>query len=134
MAGYSGTPLFKKLGITEDSKVWLIGAPRGFESLLVGKPAGASVSRRSRIGVDMALCFATRAGDLRAKVERAREVIPPDGAIWTAWPKRASKVPTDITEDVLRDLFLPTGLVDIKVCAIDETWSGLKFVTRRELR
>lgn len=134
MVGYSGTPLFKKLGIEDGSKVWLIGAPRDFEKLLVGKPVGASVSRRSRAGVDMALCFSTQASDLRAKVERARGVIPPAGAIWTAWPKKASKVATDITEDILREMFLPTGLVDIKVCAIDETWSGLKFVIRRELR
>lgn len=87
-----------------------------------------------RTDLDVAVCFATKSGELRSKVERARSALPPDGAIWTAWPKKASKVPTDITEDVLRELFLPIGLVDIKVCAIDETWSGLKFVTRKELR
>ena len=134
MVGYSGTPLFKKLGIKEGSRIWLIGSPQGFESLLDGMPRSASVSRRIRKELSIALCFATDAADLAAKVERAREALPANGAIWTAWPKRASKVPTDITEDRLRELFLPTGLVDVKVCAIDETWSGLKFVVRKELR
>lgn len=134
MTGYSGTPLFKKLGIKEDSRVWLIGAPAGFESLLDGMPRSASVSRRLRKGIDIAVCFATDASDLVDRVSRAREALPANGTIWTAWPKRASKVPTNITEDRLRELFLPTGLVDIKVCAIDETWSGLKFVVRKELR
>ena len=134
MVGYSGTPLFKKLGIKEESRVWLIGAPPGFERLLDGMPPGASVSRRLRKNVDITMCFATKAADLAARVERARGALPVDGAIWTAWPKQASKVATDITEDRLREMFLPTGLVDIKVCAIDDVWSGLKFVIRKELR
>lgn len=134
VAGYSGTPLFKKMGIREESRVWLVGAPRGFETLLAGMPPGASVSRRLRKDLDIVVCFATEASDLFTKVETARAALPPDGSIWMAWPKKASKVPTDITEDRLREMFLPTGLVDIKVCAIDEVWSGLKFVVRKELR
>jgi hypothetical protein len=80
------------------------------------------------------MCFETSARRLEADVATARSVIPPNGVIWAAWPKKASKVPTDITEDRLREMFLPTGLVDVKVCAIDDTWSGLKFVIRKELR
>jgi hypothetical protein len=134
MVGYSGTPLSKKLGIKSGMRVWLRNAPSGFEDLLEGLPDDVSLSRRKRTGVDLVICFETSANKLEADVAAARSVIPADGVIWTAWPKRASKVPTDITEDRLRELFLPTGLVDVKVCAIDDTWSGLKFVIRKELR
>jgi hypothetical protein len=134
MAGYSGTPLAKKLGIKSGMRVWLRNAPQGFEDMLDGLPDDVSFSRRKRAGVDLVMCFETSAKKLETDVAAARSVIPPDGVIWTAWPKKASKVPTDITEDRLRDLFLPTGLVDVKVCAIDDTWSGLKFVIRKELR
>ena len=134
MAGYSGTPLAKKLGIKSGMRVWLRNAPEGFEDLLEGLPEEVSLSRRRRANVDLVLCFETSVRELTSDVDVARSVIPSDGVIWTAWPKRASKVPTDITEDRLRELFLPTGLVDVKVCAIDEIWSGLKFVIRTELR
>jgi hypothetical protein len=134
MTGYSGTPLAKKLGMNSGMRVWLRHAPDGFEGLLEGLPDDVSLSRRKRKDVDLVVCFSTRASKLQADVDLARAVIPPDGVIWTAWPKKASKVPTDITEDRLRELFLPTGLVDVKVCAIDEVWSGLKFVIRKELR
>lgn len=134
MTGYSGTPLAKKLGMKSGMRVWLRNAPDGFESILEGLPDDVSLSRRKRRDVDLVVCFSQSASELAADVDLARTVIPPDGIIWTAWPKKASKVPTDITEDRLRELFLPTGLVDVKVCAIDETWSGLKFVIRKELR
>ncbi len=134
MAGYSGTPLVKKLGIESGTRVWLRNAPQGFEDRLEGLPDDVSLSRRKRAGVDLVMCFETSASKLEADVATARSVIPPNGVIWTAWPKKASKVPTDITEDRLREMFLPTGLVDVKVCAIDDTWSGLKFVIRKELR
>jgi hypothetical protein len=134
MAGYSGTPLAKKLGITSGMRVWLRNAPPGLEDMLEGLPDDVSLSRRKRADVDLVMCFETSAKTLEADVAIARTVIPPDGVIWTAWPKKASNVPTDITEDRLRELFLPTGLVDVKVCAIDDTWSGLKFVIRKELR
>ena len=134
VVGYSGTPLAKKLGIKPGLRVWLRNAPDDFESLLEGLPDDVSLSRRKRSKVELVLCFETSAKRLEADVATARMVIPSDGVIWTAWPKKASKVPTDITEDRLREIFLPTGLVDVKVCAIDETWSGLKFVVRRELR
>lgn len=134
MAGYSGTPLAKKLGIKSGMRVWLRNAPEAFEDLLEGLPDDVSLSRRKRTNVDLVVCFATSANRLEADVDLARSAISPDGMIWTAWPKRASRVPTDITEDRLREMFLPTGLVDVKVCAIDDTWSGLKFVIRKELR
>ncbi len=134
MVGYSGTPLVRKLGIKPGMRVWLRNAPDGFEDLLDGLPDDVSLSRRKRSNVQLVMCFSTSAKKLEADVDLARSVIPQDGVIWTAWPKRASKVPTDITEDRLREMFLPTGLVDVKVCAIDDTWSGLKFVIRKELR
>lgn len=115
-------------------RVWLRNAPDGFEDLLDGLPDDVSLSRRKRSNVDLVVCFSASATKLEADVDAARTVIPPDGVIWTAWPKKASKVLTDITEDRLRELFLPSGLVDVKVCAIDDTWSGLKFVIRKELR
>ncbi len=134
MTGYSGTPLAKKLGMKTGMRVWLRNAPEDFEDLLEGLPDDVSLSRRKRERVDLVVCFSASASKLEADVDLARSVIPPDGVIWTAWPKKASKVPTDITEGRLREMFLPTGLVDVKVCAIDETWSGLKFVIRKELR
>lgn len=134
MAGYGGTPLAKKLGIKSGMRVWLRNAPNDFEGLLERLPHDVSLSRRKRVDVDLVMCFETSARKLETDVGLARTVIPPHGVIWMAWPKKASKVQTDITEDRLRDMFLPTGLVDVKVCAIDETWSGLRFVIRKELR
>lgn len=134
MVGYSGTPLAEKLGMKSGMRVWLRNAPDGFEGLLEGLPDDVSLSRRKRSNVDLVICFNASARKLEVDVDVARTVIPADGVIWTAWPKKASKVQTDITEDRLREMFLPTGLVDVKVCAIDETWSGLKFVIRKELR
>jgi hypothetical protein len=134
VTGYSRTPLAKKLGMKPGMRVWLRNAPEDLEASLEGLPDNVSISRRKRENVDLVVCFATSAGKLQADVDLARTVIPPDGVVWMAWPKKASKVPTDITEDRLREMFLPTGLVDVKVCAIDEIWSGLKFVVRKELR
>lgn len=133
-AGYSGTPLVKKLGIKPGLRVWLQNPPDGFEDLLVGLDDDVSMSRRKRSSVDLVIIFATDGSELIRSFHRAIESLPADGVIWTAWPKKASKVPTDISEDRLREWFLPTGLVDVKVCAINETWSGLKFVVRKELR
>jgi hypothetical protein len=93
-----------------------------------------AVKRSLRGGADIVLCFVTARGKLEGRAARLREAIAPDGMVWVCWPKRASKVPTDVTENVVRDVLLPTGLVDVKVAAVDETWSGLKLVVRRELR
>jgi hypothetical protein len=140
-AGYSGTPLPRKLGVKEGHAVALVGAPRGVATLLAPLPPGASVTRldggsgtRKPGSLPLILFFTTSRADLQARFGALAALLPPDGSIWIAWPKRASKVPTDLTEDVLREVILPTGYVDTKVCAIDEVWSGLRFTLRRERR
>jgi hypothetical protein len=127
MAGYSGTPLGKKLGIGTETRLHMVNAPSAL---------GAELEERDgdRGTPAVVVIFATEAADLERRFIAEMASLPPDGAIWCAWPKKASKVPTDITENLLRDLFLPTGMVDNKVAAIDEVWSGLRFVVRKELR
>lgn len=133
-AGYSGTPLAKKLGINAGHRVVLEGAPSHFEALLAPLPGDVSIRTRRGGVADVLVYFTKEAAALGANIERLGAAIEVDGAIWIAWPKRASKVPTDMTENVVRELALPLGLVDNKVAAIDETWSGLRLVWRRELR
>lgn len=130
--GYSGTPLAKKLGIKPEHRLGLLHAPDGFE--IPDLPPGVEIRRQARGPIDVVVSFHTRRADLVARLPVLMTAIPPDGAIWIAWPKRASGVATDITEDTLREVGLPTGLVDNKVCAIDDTWSGLRLVLRKELR
>jgi hypothetical protein len=127
-AGYSGTPLPKKLGVKDGSRVLLLGAPEGFE--LDGVHAG----RSARGKADVIVSFHTERRDFERRLPRLRALMQPAAGLWIAWPKKASKVPTDITEDVVREVALPTGLVDNKVCAIDDTWSGLRLVIRLEHR
>ncbi|MBI2170291.1 MAG: DUF3052 domain-containing protein [Actinobacteria bacterium] len=136
MAGYSGTPLPKKLGIGEGSTVALAGVvPDGFvASTLAPVPDGVTVKTGARGRPDVLLYFCTRRSDLAKRVESLGKVVFPDAMLWVAWPKKASGVPTDITEDVVREVALPLGLVDNKVCAIDDIWSGLRLVWRRERR
>ncbi|MCC6235966.1 MAG: DUF3052 domain-containing protein [Dehalococcoidia bacterium] len=133
-AGYSGTPLATKLGIKEGHTVVLEGAPAAFAATLEPLPAGVKLRRRRGGTADVLLYFTTSAAELAAHIERLGAAIEADGALWVAWPKRASKVPTDMTEQVVRDVALPLGLVDNKVAALDATWSGLRLVWRRELR
>ena len=133
-AGYSGTPLAAKLGLRPGVRVAWPQAPEGFETLLGDLPAGVRVRRTTRGRLDLVVCFVTRRTRLATRLPGLRERIRPDGMCWVAWPKRASGVATDVTEDVVREVALPLGLVDVKVCAIDATWSGLKLVIRRELR
>ena len=133
-AGYSGTPLVRKLGVKEGMRVAWLDAPEGFEGLLDPLPDGLRVRASARGKLDLAVCFATRRAVLARRLPGLREAIRPDGMVWAAWPKKASGVATDITEDVVREIALPLGLVDVKVCAIDATWSGLKLVIRKELR
>ena len=133
-AGYSGTPLPRKLGIREGDRVGVFKAPVGFAETLGETPDGTVVINGPRGKVDVAIAFFTRRGDLERRLAALRRAIEPAGGLWIAWPKRSSGVETDITEDTIRDVALPTGLVDNKVCAIDETWSGLRLVVRRELR
>jgi hypothetical protein len=134
VAGYSGTPLVKKLGIAPGAKVAILGAPDGFDATLGQLPEGTVVTRRLGGRRDVVLVFVTQRAALAGRLEALRAAIAPDGMIWVAWPKQAARMPTDITEDVVREVVLPTGLVDVKVCAIDATWSGLKVVIRKELR
>jgi hypothetical protein len=134
VAGYSGTPLPKKLGIKPDSRLALLGAPAGFEHTLGELPERVEVGSRARGPLDMIVFFTTSAAELRRRFDKLAEALDPAGALWIAWPKRASGVKTDLTEDRVRDVALPKGLVDNKVCAIDQTWSGLRLVIRRENR
>ena len=132
-AGYSGTPLPKKLGIREGDIVAVVGDPGHAAHLIAPLPEGAALTAAER-SADVIVFFTTDRAELAARIDAFGEAIFPDGACWVAWPKRASKLPTDVTEDVVREIALPLGLVDNKVCAIDETWSGLRLVWRKELR
>ena len=134
-AGYSGTPLPRKLGISEGDELALIGAPEGFDDSL-GELPGVAVHTDLTDGArfDVMVVFVTWRADLEAELDTLRARMAPACGLWIAWPKRASKVPTDMTEHVVRDIALPTGLVDNKVCAIDDVWSALRLVIRRELR
>jgi hypothetical protein len=134
VAGYSGTPLPKKLGIKPESTLALIGAPADFDSTLGKVPPGVTTKTRATGSADVAVAFFTKRANLEKRLAALSKVIFPAGGLWIAWPKRASGVATDITEDVARELGLAGGLVDNKVCAIDDTWSGLRVVWRRELR
>ena len=133
-AGYSGTPLPRKLGFKPGMRAAFLDAPGGFETTLGELPDGVEVAARLGGSKDLVVAFVTRRADLTKRIEPLKRAIAPDGMAWVAWPKRASGVETDMTEDVVRDVALPVGLVDVKVCAIDDTWSGLKLVIRRELR
>ena len=134
ISGYSKTPLAKKLGIVEGSLVVLRFAPADYEQVLEPIPRGVRFGRRITRSTDLVHVFTTRRSVLEAELITLREKIKANGVIWVSWPKKASKVPTDITEDTIREICLPLGLVDVKVCAVTETWSGLKLVIRKELR
>jgi len=131
MAGYSGTPLPKKLGIRVGHRVALLGAPTAFEETL-GLPDGVTVGKSARGAhtVDVIVLFAKAMRDLTKGLATAAKALAYDGGLWVAWPKKASGVPTDVTENLVREKGLGIGLVDNKVCAIDETWSGLRLVYR----
>ncbi|NNE12938.1 MAG: DUF3052 domain-containing protein [Ilumatobacter sp.] len=133
-AGYSGTPLPKKLGIVAGTVFAVRHPPEGFDVTLGDLPPEAVWRTQVRRGIDVAIAFHTRRRRLVREWPQLTAAVAPNGTVWVAWPKRSSGVATDITEDVLRDELLPTGWVDNKVCAIDETWSGLRFALRRELR
>lgn len=134
MAGYSGTPLARKLGIKDGALVALLGAPDGFEAELEPLPDGVEVRRRLADGIDVAVLFVTSRSQLERRFPQAAAALTPAGGLWVAWPRWSSGVATDLTENVLREVVLPAGLVDNKVCAVNRAWSGLRFVTRRETR
>jgi hypothetical protein len=133
-ASYSGTPLAKKLGIKPDHRVLLSRAPDGFHATLAPLPAGVRIKRQARGETDVIIAFFTSAADLLRRLRRFAELLAPAGGLWIAWPKKASGAATDLAFDVVQPAGLALGLVDNKVCAIDETWSGLRFVIRVENR
>jgi len=134
MAGYSGTPLAKKLGIKPGSRVFVEAAPVAYEQLVAPLPAGVTLQSAVDAATDLVHLFSTSREELAAALQSTLEHLRPDAALWVSWPKKASRVPTDISEDIVRELALPLGLVDIKVCAVDDVWSGLKLVIRKENR
>ena len=133
-AGYSGTPLAKKLGIRAGETVVLVGAPEQFEDELQGLPDDVKLKRRTGGQPDVVVLFSTKVTDLQRRFEPLARSIWPDGSLWIAWPKKSSGVSTDLDENRLRDIGLPLGVVDNKVCAVNEVWSGLRFVWRKENR
>lgn len=132
--GYSGTPLAKKLGIKPGSVLALLNDPGHFLELCQPMPDEVVVRRSARGKAETVVFFSKARAELERRIDSFARVVFPDGGVWVCWPKRASKVPTDITEDVVREVVLPRGLVDVKVAAIDEVWSGLRIVHRRENR
>jgi len=126
MAGYSGTPLPKKLGMLPGTTVFFDGASLDIPDVTLAKRLGNDV--------DIVHFFTKSAAELAKKLAGYRKRLRDDATVWVSWPKKSSKVPTDITEDVIRQVCLPMGWVDVKVCAVDDTWSGLKLVVRKELR
>lgn len=134
MAGYSAKPLVKKLGLKEGSRFYVQNSPAEYSKLIGTIPDGAQQMKRITINLDFIHYFSASRKELVNFIPKAMQSIKSDGAIWISWPKKSSKIKSDITEDVVREVALPIGLVDIKVCAVDETWSGLKLVIRKKLR
>jgi hypothetical protein len=131
-AGYSGSPLAKKLGLKDGMRAWWDAMPDSVRAAI--ETEGLALTLSCEPPIEAAHIFVTDCAVLDCKLRMLLPLIDRDGMIWVSWPKRASKVPTDVTEDVIRALALPLGLVDIKVCGIDENWSGLKLVIRKEIR
>lgn len=134
MAGYSKTPLVKKLGIKSGFTLYVKNSPFVYEELLGQLPENTEIKSKLSKGLDFIHCFVKSKSELAGFLPKAKDALNAPGMIWVSWPKKASKVSTDVTEDVVRQVCLPLDLVDIKVCAIDDTWSGLKLVIRKEKR
>ncbi len=132
--GYSGTPLIKKLGVTTDSQIVAINQPSEYAELLGELPNGARIEATLTKSTTLVHLFATERQALQKQLETLRRSLEDSVPVWVSWPKKVSKVPTDITEDTIRTLALPLGYVDIKVCAVSDVWSGLKLVVRKNLR
>jgi hypothetical protein len=134
MAGYSGTPLAKKLGIKPGMLLCVVNAPADYAVLLAPLPENVAIVREASEGPDIIHVFVKRRSELVELINVYKNKIKQNGAIWVSWPKKAAKIATDVTEDTVREVALPLGLVDIKVCAVDDVWSGLKLVIRKENR
>jgi len=132
--GYSGTPLAKKLGIKAPLTMLLVNPPEEYLMWIGGVPDGVTMVSRAKKLVEAAHVFTTESAFLAATLSKLRNELKQDGFVWVSWPKKSSKVPTDITEDTIREIALPLGFVDIKVCAVSEVWSGLKLVIRKSER
>lgn len=133
-AGYSGTPLPRKLGIREGERIVVINPPAHYTDLLGELPESAAITRRLMAGARFVHLFVTRRTALERSLRDARSKLDDAGILWISWPKKSSGLGSDVTEDTVREVALPLGLVDVKVCAVDETWSGLKLMVRRENR
>lgn len=133
-AGYSGTPLARKLGIVGSSRVVVRGAPAGYRDWLAPLPDGVVWRDEVDHDADLVHLFALWRSELAPELAALRSAMRPDAVVWVSWPKKAARQPTDLTEDVIRELALPLGFVDVKVCAVDAVWSGLKLVVRKVLR
>jgi hypothetical protein len=134
MAGYSGKPTVQKLGIKPGFRIFVTGLSGAYRNIVGELPDGVTITKAAKAPLDMVHLFATEAAGLAGKLRSYRDAIAPDGMVWVSWPKKASGVITDLSDVVVRDMALPLGLVDVKVCAVDETWSGLKFVIRKSER
>jgi hypothetical protein len=133
-SGYSGTPLARKLSLKDGARVWWDAMPDSVREEIEAERVQFQLLEAPQAPLDAAHIFVTERRDLDAKLHQLMPLLGPAGMIWVSWPKKASKVPTDIGEDVIRGVCLPMGLVDVKVCAVDETWSGLKLMKRRSAR
>ena len=133
-AGYSGTPLAKKLGIKAGQRLLLVNPPAGYTELLAPLPEPVFFVQKLGADVDLMQIFCSDRAELARRLAQARQRLGPEAVVWVSWPKKAAKVPTDISEDVVREVALPMGWVDVKVCAVDAVWSGLKLVVRKVLR
>ena len=134
MAGYSGTPLAKKLGIREGARLYVENAPRDYRKLVAPLPQDVAIVSRADRETDLVHLFTKERKQLEAALRGWRGKLRDDAVIWLSWPKKSAGVATDIAEDTIREVALPLGLVDVKVCAVDKVWSGLKLVLRREHR
>jgi hypothetical protein len=134
MAGYSGKSTVQKLGIKPGFRIFVVHAPKAYRDIIGELPDDVTIAKVAKPPLDMVHVFATEAAGLAGKLRGYRDAIAPAGMVWVSWPKKASRVATDLSDVVVRDTALPLGLVDVKVCAIDEVWSGLKFVIRKSER
>lgn len=134
MPGYSGTPLARKLSLKDGQRVWWEGMPESVRAEIAAEGLALAELPEPRAPIDAAHLFTASREALEAGIARLLPLLAASGFLWISWPKKASKVPTDVTEDVIREIALPLGLVDVKVCAVDEIWSGLKLMIRRSER
>lgn len=134
VAGYSGTPLPKKIGLKDGGTLVFLNPPAGIETLFAPLPLGAGLSKKFKANTDLAVLFCEDIAALKKQIGPCAAKLASDGALWISWPKKSSKLFVDLTEDIIRDVVLPMNLVDVKVCAINEDWSGLKLMVRKECR